>query len=190
MAALLPIPTKMPFQLLGSLQPSKETGVVIGRDYLLKKPGRPSAPKLFLDTQVVPLAVNIAGGLEVALDRAWYAQASGPPSSSLAPQAWYASPCFACCAAEAGRSDEHALSRLADSARPPPSPAAGDSRPPGRPNFQMRRRICPDLSLRAPGVLLTRVDRWSSLKARQVYIVRPCRPRCAPRCNQEISVIA
>lgn len=70
MAALLPIPTKMPFQLLGSLQPSKETGVVIGRDYLLKKPGRPSAPKLFLDTQVVPLAVNIAGGLEVALDRA------------------------------------------------------------------------------------------------------------------------
>jgi hypothetical protein len=44
--------------------------VVIGRDYLLKKPAGPSAPKLFLDTQVVPLAVNIAGGLEVALDRA------------------------------------------------------------------------------------------------------------------------
>ena len=42
----------------------------IGRDYLLKKPARPSAPKLFLDTQVVPLAANIAGGLEVALDRA------------------------------------------------------------------------------------------------------------------------
>jgi hypothetical protein len=44
--------------------------VVIERDYLLKKPVRPSAPKLLLDTQVVPLAVNIAGGLEVALDRA------------------------------------------------------------------------------------------------------------------------
>jgi hypothetical protein len=37
--------------------------VVIGRDYLLKKPVRPSAPKLFLDTRVVPLAVNIAGGI-------------------------------------------------------------------------------------------------------------------------------
>jgi hypothetical protein len=44
--------------------------VVIGRDYLLKKPHGPSAPKLFLDTRVIPAAVNIAGGLEVALDRA------------------------------------------------------------------------------------------------------------------------
>jgi threonine dehydrogenase-like Zn-dependent dehydrogenase len=44
--------------------------LVIGRDYLLKKPSGPSAPKLFLDTQVVPLVANIAGGLEVALDRA------------------------------------------------------------------------------------------------------------------------
>lgn len=44
--------------------------MVIGRDYLLKKPVRPSAPKMFLDTRVVPLAVNIAGELEVALDRA------------------------------------------------------------------------------------------------------------------------
>ena len=43
---------------------------MIGRDYLLKKPSRPSAPKLFLDTQLVPLAVNAAGGVEVALDRA------------------------------------------------------------------------------------------------------------------------
>jgi hypothetical protein len=49
---------------------SKETGVVIGRDYLLKKSVGPSAPKMFLDMRVVPLAVNIAGGLEVALDRA------------------------------------------------------------------------------------------------------------------------
>jgi hypothetical protein len=43
--------------------------LIIGRDYLLKKPSGPSAPKLFLDTQVVPLAANIAGGIEVALDR-------------------------------------------------------------------------------------------------------------------------
>ena len=44
--------------------------MVVGRDYMLKKPAGPSAPKLFLDTQVVPRAVNLAGGLEVALDRA------------------------------------------------------------------------------------------------------------------------
>ncbi len=37
---------------------------------LLKKPSGPSAPKLFLDTQVVPLAANLAGAVEVALDRA------------------------------------------------------------------------------------------------------------------------
>jgi hypothetical protein len=36
---------------------------------MLKKPDGPSAPKLFLDTQVVPLAVNVAGTLEVALNR-------------------------------------------------------------------------------------------------------------------------
>ncbi|MBP0493677.1 hypothetical protein [Roseomonas indoligenes] len=44
--------------------------MTIGRDYLLRKPAGPSAPKLFLDTQVVPAAVNVAGSLEVALDRA------------------------------------------------------------------------------------------------------------------------
>lgn len=44
--------------------------MTIGRDYMLKKPAGPSAPKLFLDTKIVPLAVNIAGGVEVALDRA------------------------------------------------------------------------------------------------------------------------
>lgn len=43
---------------------------MIGRDYMLKKPAGPSAPKLFLDTRVVPLAVNAAGRLEEALDRA------------------------------------------------------------------------------------------------------------------------
>ena len=52
------------------LQPFREAGLTIGRDYLLKKPAGPSAPKLFLDTQVVPAVVNMAGGLEVALDRA------------------------------------------------------------------------------------------------------------------------
>lgn len=42
----------------------------VGRDYLLKKPAGPSSPKLFLDTTVVPMAVNLLGGMEVALDRA------------------------------------------------------------------------------------------------------------------------
>ena len=44
--------------------------MIIGRDYLLKKPSGPSAPKFFLDTQVIPRAVNLAGGLEGVLDRA------------------------------------------------------------------------------------------------------------------------
>ena len=43
---------------------------MIGRDYLLKKPAGPSKPKLFFDTKVVPVAVNAAGRLEVALDHA------------------------------------------------------------------------------------------------------------------------
>ena len=43
--------------------------MIIGRDYLLKKPSGPSEPKLFLDTKLVPLVVNMAGRLEVALDR-------------------------------------------------------------------------------------------------------------------------
>ncbi|SDA16391.1 hypothetical protein SAMN02799622_01548 [Methylobacterium sp. UNC378MF] len=43
--------------------------MAVGRDYMLKKPSGTSSPKLFLDTQVVPLAANIAGSLEVALDR-------------------------------------------------------------------------------------------------------------------------
>lgn len=44
--------------------------MLIGRDYLLTNPVRPSGLKLFLDTQVVPFAANVAGGLEVAVDRA------------------------------------------------------------------------------------------------------------------------
>jgi hypothetical protein len=43
--------------------------MVVGRDYMLKESTGPSAPKLFLDTKVVPAAVNLLGGLEVALDR-------------------------------------------------------------------------------------------------------------------------
>lgn len=42
---------------------------MVDRDYLLKKPSGPSAPKRFLDTKVVPLAANTAGRFEVALDR-------------------------------------------------------------------------------------------------------------------------
>ncbi|MCJ2138650.1 hypothetical protein [Methylobacterium sp. E-066] len=44
--------------------------MVIGRDYMLRKPDGPSAAKHFLHTQLVPRAVNLAGGLEVALSRA------------------------------------------------------------------------------------------------------------------------
>lgn len=44
--------------------------MTVSRDYLMKQPSGPSAPKLFLDTRVVPRAVNIAGAMEVALDRA------------------------------------------------------------------------------------------------------------------------
>lgn len=47
-----------------------EVNLVVGREYLLKKPSGPSSPKLFFDTQVVPAAVNVAGSFEVALDGA------------------------------------------------------------------------------------------------------------------------
>jgi hypothetical protein len=44
--------------------------MVVTRDYMLKQRSGPSAPKLFLDTKVVPAAVNMLGGAEVALNRA------------------------------------------------------------------------------------------------------------------------
>jgi hypothetical protein len=44
--------------------------MTVGRDYLMKQPSRPSVPKLFLNTRIIPRAVNSAGSLEVALDRA------------------------------------------------------------------------------------------------------------------------
>ncbi|TXN02786.1 hypothetical protein FV242_13875 [Methylobacterium sp. WL64] len=44
--------------------------MTVGYDYMLRKPSGPSAPKMFLDTRVVPAVVNIAGGVEVALNRA------------------------------------------------------------------------------------------------------------------------
>jgi hypothetical protein len=44
--------------------------MVVGRDYMLKQPSGPSAPKLFLDTKLVPAAVNALGAAEVALNRA------------------------------------------------------------------------------------------------------------------------
>lgn len=43
---------------------------MVGREYLLEKPPRPSVPKQFLDNQIIPLGVNIAGSIEVAVDRA------------------------------------------------------------------------------------------------------------------------
>ena len=56
--------------------------MTIGRDYMLKTPPGRSGPKRFLDRQIVPLAANLAGGLEVALDRA-AARASVRPSVIL-----------------------------------------------------------------------------------------------------------
>lgn len=44
--------------------------MLIDRDYLLKEPSGPSAPKLFLDTRILPLAVNALGRVEVALSSA------------------------------------------------------------------------------------------------------------------------
>jgi hypothetical protein len=46
-----------------------EESMVVGRDYMLKKQGGPAAPKLFLDTKLVPAIVNVLGGVEVALER-------------------------------------------------------------------------------------------------------------------------
>ena len=43
--------------------------MLVDRDYLLKKPSGPSAPKLFLDTRIVPAGVNTLGSVEVALNR-------------------------------------------------------------------------------------------------------------------------
>jgi hypothetical protein len=47
-----------------------ENVMVVSRDYMLKQPSGPSTPKLFLDTKIVPAAVNILGSAEVALGRA------------------------------------------------------------------------------------------------------------------------
>ncbi|AWV19165.1 hypothetical protein A3862_29475 [Methylobacterium sp. XJLW] len=44
--------------------------MTVTRDYMLKKSEGPSEAKLFFDTRAVPLAANLAGSLEVALERA------------------------------------------------------------------------------------------------------------------------
>ncbi|WP_454280651.1 hypothetical protein [Sphingomonas sp. Marseille-Q8236] len=43
--------------------------MTVGRDYMLKKTTGPSAPKFFIDTQLVPRLVNAIGRGEVLLDR-------------------------------------------------------------------------------------------------------------------------
>jgi len=55
--------------------------MAVDRDYMVRKGSGPSAPKLFLDTKVVPRLVDAAGGAEVALDRA--ARATGVRPSLL-----------------------------------------------------------------------------------------------------------
>ena len=47
-----------------------EINLTVTRDYMLRKDAGPSAAKLLFDTRAVPLAVNMAGSLEVALNRA------------------------------------------------------------------------------------------------------------------------
>ena len=42
---------------------------MIGRDYMLKKGGGPSSPKLFLDQTIIPMAIDAAGGVEGMLER-------------------------------------------------------------------------------------------------------------------------
>ena len=43
--------------------------MTVGRDYMLKKTTGPSAPKFFIDTELVPRLVNAVGRGEVMLDR-------------------------------------------------------------------------------------------------------------------------
>ena len=42
---------------------------MVSRDYMLKKEGGPSAPKLFLDQKVIPAAIDAAGAVEGVLER-------------------------------------------------------------------------------------------------------------------------
>lgn len=56
--------------------------MVVDRDYMLRKQSGPSAPKLFLDTKVVPAVVNAFGSMEVGLARA--AARTGVRARSLA----------------------------------------------------------------------------------------------------------
>ena len=43
--------------------------MTVGRQYMLVKPSGPSRPKLFLDQTILPLAIDAAGGCEVAVQR-------------------------------------------------------------------------------------------------------------------------
>src|ERR1700712_2327362 len=57
-----------PENLMGGAKDRKPT--VISPDYMLEKPPGPSAAKVFLDTRVIPAAIDIAGTCEVALEQA------------------------------------------------------------------------------------------------------------------------
>lgn len=43
--------------------------MVVSRHYLLAKPSGPSRLKVFLDQRVIPFAIDMAGGCEVAVQR-------------------------------------------------------------------------------------------------------------------------
>ncbi len=42
---------------------------MVDRDYMLKKGAGPSAPKLFLDQTVIPVAIDAAGAVEGVLEQ-------------------------------------------------------------------------------------------------------------------------
>ncbi len=42
---------------------------MVSSDYMLKKPSRPSAPRLLLDQRVLPALIDLAGGVEARLER-------------------------------------------------------------------------------------------------------------------------
>ena len=42
---------------------------MVGRDYMLKKGAGPSAPKVFLDQKMLPVAINAAGAVEGVLEK-------------------------------------------------------------------------------------------------------------------------
>ncbi|MDR6787148.1 hypothetical protein J2Y58_000486 [Sphingomonas sp. BE138] len=86
----------------------------VGRDYMVRKGAGPSAPKFFLDTEVLPRLVDATGAAEVALDRA--ARAAGVRPSLLLVGAAGALSIAVAGAFGAGRAKRAAADRRGDQA--------------------------------------------------------------------------